>query len=148
MAELLGAVVGAGAGLGLGLGLSCVLPSSQGCRGGDAEWVMVSAAAFAMPAGVFAAGTLAGGRGRLGYTYLGGLTGALLAVPVMALSASSDAEALGVVALVLFPMAGSVLAYEWSQEAIAPRRRPVQAWSFGVVPRGAQGAMLGAALRF
>lgn len=148
MAELLGAVVGAGAGLGLGLGLSCVLPSDRACEGGDTEWVMAATAAFAMPVGVYAGGTLAGGRGSLGYTYLGGLTGSLLSVPLLALSASSDAEALGAVALFVFPIVGSVLGYEWSQTAAPRRPTPAQAWSVGVVPRGAQGAMLGASLRF
>lgn len=148
VAELLGAVVGAGAGLGLGLGLSCVLPSERGCEGGEPEWVMAATAAFAMPVGVYAGGTLAGGRGSLGYTYLGGLTGSLLSVPVLALSASSDAEALGAFALFVFPIVGSVLGYEWSQTAAPRRPTPAQAWSVGVVPRGSQGALLGASLRF
>ncbi len=155
VAEVLGAVVGVGAGVGLGLGLTCVLPSGRDCdRTGDVASTMVTAGAFAMPVGVYTAGTLAGGRGSLGYTMLGGLTGALLSVPVIALSDSVDAKAAGAVAVIVLPVLGSILGYEWSAPsrpapgAATARRGLGASWSLGVAPRGRDGAMVGVSARF
>jgi len=155
LAEILGAVIGTGAGVGLGVGLTCVLPSQRDCVDSrDLAWTMLAGAAFTMPVGVFTGGTLAGGRGTLGYTFLGALTGSLLSVPMVALADQFDSEGVGIAAALVFPVLGSILGFEWSAPARTtrpPRGEPVTRdtlWSVGVAPRGTHGALLGVGAQF
>jgi hypothetical protein len=105
----------------------------------------MAVALFGMPAGVTLAGHLLGGNGGYGWSLAGLLGGALLALPLAALTQRAAAFQ-GTIAVVL-PLAGAVLGYEVSSDDA----RPAQTQGPRLFPQAlvlSDGALAGVAGRF
>ena len=129
----IGAELGLGALTGLGglfIGAGLVGPSLCAAlgNGGSAGSCLTEGIAGAglgvmltVPLGVFWGGNLAGGDGRLGFTYLGALVGGAASGLLMAATWSSSAALLTILLMPLLPYLGSIIAYEMSVSPEPPK---------------------------